>query len=47
MKKREKKCKILNIKATAIVHICIITVKLVHKYTILHPLIWVFLGQNV
>ena len=41
--------KILNVKATVIVHICIIivhicivTVALMHLCTILHPLIWVF-----
>ena len=48
MKKREKKrseleiIKILNAHATVTVHICMVTVAIVHLCTILHPLIWVF-----
>ena len=46
-KEREKIIKILNIGATVTVHICMVTVTIVHLCTILHPLIWVFFGQNV
>ena len=48
MKKREKKMseseiiKILNAHATVTVHICTITVAIIHLCTILHPLMWVF-----
>ena len=34
-----KKYKIINRRATVIVHICTIIVVIVYKYTILHPLI--------
>ena len=46
---RGKNNKILNGRAIATVHICTIIVVLVHKCTILHPLIWVFFFfyQNV
>ena len=44
---REKNNKILNTKATVTVHICMITVAVVHLCTLLHPLIWVFFVQNV
>ena len=27
-------------------HICTVTVAIVHKYTILHPLMWVFFGPK-
>ena len=39
---REKKCKIINERPTVTVHICTVTVAIVYKCTILHPLIWVF-----
>ena len=39
---RGKNNKILNGRAIATVHICTIIVVFVRKYTILHPLIWVF-----
>ena len=41
-KEREKITKILNACATITVHICMVTVALVHLCTILHPLMWVF-----
>ena len=34
--------KISNTRATVTVHICMVTVVIVYKYTILHPLMWVF-----
>ena len=37
-----KNTKILNALVTVTVHICTVTVALVHLYTILHPPIWVF-----
>ena len=37
----------INASATVIVHICTVTVAIVHKFTILHPLMWVFFAQNV
>jgi len=46
-KEREKIIKILNASVTVTMHICMVTVAIVHLCTILHPLIWVFLGQNV
>ena len=42
-KEREKTNKKTNESATVIVHIC---VAIVHKYTILHPLKWVFFGPK-
>ena len=44
LKKRSKLeiIKILNARATIIVHICTVIVALVHLCTILHPLMWVF-----
>ena len=54
MEKREKKrgakleiIKIMYRRATVTVHICMVTVTLVHLCKILHPLMWVFWGQNV
>ena len=45
---REKNRKILNARDTVTVHICTVTVALVHLYTILQPLMWVFFfNQNV
>ena len=41
-RRREKIIKILNASATITVHICMITVAIMHKCTILHPLLWVF-----
>ena len=41
-----KNCKILNTKATVTVHICTVAIALVHKYTLLHPLMWVFFGSK-
>ena len=48
MKKKEKKrseykiIKILNAHATVAVHICMVTVAIVHKCTIMHKLEWLF-----
>ena len=42
VKEREKKCKIINARATVTMHICMVTVALVHKCKILHLLMWVF-----
>ena len=44
--KGEKKYKIINRRATVTVHICMVTVAVVHKCTILHPLMWVFFCSN-
>ena len=45
---REKKInKIINASTTITVHICTITVAIVHLCTFLHLLMWVFFGQNV
>ena len=41
-RRREKIIKILNASATITVHICMITVAIMHKCTILHPLMCVF-----
>ena len=41
-----KKCKILNTRATVTVHICMVTVALVHKCTSLHSLMWLFFGSK-
>ena len=41
-----KKYKIINRSATVTVHICTVTVAIVHKCTILHPLMWVFFGPK-
>ena len=52
MKKKEKKrsesktIKILNTHATVAVHICTVTVVIVHKCTIMHKLVWVFFYSN-
>ena len=52
MKKKEKKrsesktIKILNTHATVAVHICTVTVVIVHKCTIMHKLVWVFFYLN-
>ena len=44
----EDNIKIINRRATITVYICTVTVAIVHKCTILHPLIWVFFwSQNV
>ena len=47
MKEREKKCKIINARATKTVHIYMVIVVIVHKCIILHLFIGVFLDQNV
>ena len=39
---KKKISKILNASATVTVHICMVTVAIVHLCTILHPLMWVF-----
>ena len=39
---KKKNTKILNARATVTMHICTVTVALVHLCTILHPLMWVF-----
>ena len=42
-RRREKKTnKIINASATITVHICTVTVAIVHLCTFLHPLMWVF-----
>ena len=41
-KEREKIIKLLNASVTVTVHICTVSIVIVHKYTILHPLMWVF-----
>ena len=41
-KERKKITKILNANATITMHICTVTVAIVHLCTILHPLMWVF-----
>ena len=42
-RRREKKIiKILNISAIVTMHLCMVTIAIVHKCTILHPLMWVF-----
>ena len=43
----KKNTKILNVNVTVTMHICTVIVTLVHLYTILHPLKWVFFDQNV
>ena len=46
IEEREKKYKIIKRSATVTVHICTVTVAIVHKCTILHPLMWVFFGPK-
>ena len=47
-KEREKIIKILNAHVTVTVHICTVTIAIVHLCTILHLLMWVFFfTQNV
>ena len=41
-REKKKTNKIINASATITVHICTVTVVILHKYTILHQLIWVF-----
>ena len=48
---REKKVrmeinKIINTHATVTVHICTVTVAIVHKCTIMHKLVWVIFCSN-
>ena len=43
----KKNTKILNVNVIVTMHICTVIVTLVHLYTILHPLKWVFFDQNV
>ena len=38
--------KIINTHATVAVHICTVTVAIVHKYTIMHKLMWAFFCSN-
>ena len=38
--------KIINTHATVTVHICIVTVAIVHKCTIMHKLVWEFFCSN-
>ena len=45
-KEREKTNKIINRSTIVTVHICTVTVAIVHKCTILHPLMWVFFEPN-
>ena len=42
----EEREKIINRSAIVSVLICIVTVAIVHKCTILHPLMWVFFGPK-
>ena len=42
----EEREKIINRSAIVSVLICTVTVAIVHKYTILHPLMWVFFGPK-
>ena len=49
---REKKVrmeinKIINAHATITVHICTVTVAIVHEYTIMHKLMWVFFFSQI
>ena len=50
--KREKKKvrteinKIINTHGTVTIHICTVTVAIVHKCTIMHKLMWVFFCSN-
>ena len=46
IEEREKQYKIINISATVTMHICTVTVAIVHKCTILHLLMWVFFGPK-
>ena len=46
-KGERKKYKIINKRITITVYIYTITVTIVHKCIILHPLMWVFFAQNV
>ena len=39
---KRKKYKMINRRVIVTVHICKVTVVIVHKYIILHPLMWVF-----
>ena len=39
---KRKKYKMINRRVIVTVHICKVTVAIVHKCTILHPLMWVF-----
>ena len=48
---REKKVrteinKIINTHTTVTVHICMVTIAIVHKCTIMHKLVWVFFCSN-
>ena len=48
---REKKVqteinKIINTHTTVTVHICTVTIAIVHKCTIMHKLVWVFFCSN-
>ena len=45
-KEREKTNKKINWSTIVTMHICTITVAIVHKCTILHPLMWVFFGPK-
>ena len=45
-RRRKKIIKILNISAIVTMHLCMVTIAIVHKCTILHPLMWVFLGPK-
>ena len=41
-RRERKKYKIIDRRATVAMHICTVTVVIVHKCTILHPLMWMF-----
>ena len=42
-----KKCKIINVRDIVIVHTCMVTIAIVHKCTILHPLMWVIFWVKI
>ena len=43
---REKTINILYTHATVTVHICMVAIAIVHFYTSLHPLMWMFFYSN-
>ena len=45
-KEREEIIKIINAHATVTVHIWTVTVAIVHKCRILHPMMWMFFGPK-
>ena len=43
----EYNIKIIDGRATVIMHICTVTIAIMHKCIILHPLMWVFFGVKI